>query len=272
LSQTQHECSTPMIKGYFKGNYVRCTCTSPQGQPQWYTGGQKVPGTTKDLSVSFDHSIFDRKSAIILSSSSTIDLCPQNGKYTNIRHTTTCLVSKHKINPAPNFHFIVNGQIYRGKLQNDPSVYKAEFILSPSNYVGVRKVMCTLYNTITDQSKAKQTIITIRNAPVIAFTYSPAVPEFQKGDTLRFECSASGNPPPSLTISRKAANHQLASVRRKKKQAILSYKMRPLDCLYTDVYVCSGQNNQGVTRKDLSVTVNCKYREFRCLEESFKEY
>ncbi|GFO27336.1 hypothetical protein PoB_005384100 [Plakobranchus ocellatus] len=177
-----------MIKGYFKGKYVNCICTSPQGQPQWYTGGKKVPGTTTDLWVRFDHSkpernftcksssasdagsklvvrfaFFDRKAVTIQSSSSTIDLCPHNGKYTHIRHTTTCSVSKAKINPAPAFHFIVNGKISPGKLQNDSSVYKAEFILSPTNSVGVRKITCLLHNTITDKKKIKQTIITIRS-------------------------------------------------------------------------------------------------------------
>ncbi|GFO27335.1 hypothetical protein PoB_005384000 [Plakobranchus ocellatus] len=294
-----------MIKGYFKGKYAKCICASPQGQPQWYTGGQKVPGTTKDLSVYFDHSkpernftckssptsgagsksalvvrfaFFEPNSLTIQSSSSTIDLCPHTGIYTNIRHTTTCWVSKDKISPAPDFRFTVDSVTYPGKLQNDPSVYKADFIPSPLNSIGILSVMCYVTNTITGQSQTKQTMITFRrpplyppvitfitklytgkaqDAPVVAFTYSPAVPEFQKGDTLRFECSATGNPPPSLTITRKATNQQLASVRRKLKQATLFRKLSPLDCLDTDEYVCSGQNNQGVNREEISVIVKC---------------
>ncbi|GFO36315.1 basement membrane-specific heparan sulfate proteoglycan core protein-like [Plakobranchus ocellatus] len=375
-----------MIKGYFKGKYVKCTCTSPQGQPQWYTGSQKVPGTTKDLSVSFDHSkpernftckssstsgagsklvvkfaFFEPNSVTIQSSSSTIDLCPHTGIYTNIRHTTTCWVSKDKMSPAPDLRFTVDSVTYPGKLKNDPLLYKADFLPSPFNSVGIMPVKCNFTNTITGQSQTKQMIVTFRRpplyppvitfktklytgkaqgnrvtlpagyagdmtcgtpdgfpltestrltcqtltstgaanqtkltfrpdqlsfhlddtvcncttkhvtgcyynnvsflklhityAPVVAFTYSPAVPEFQKGDTLRFECSATGNPPPSLTITRKATNQQLASVRRKLKQATLFHKLSPLDCLDTDEYVCSGQNNQGVNREEISVIV-----------------
>ncbi|GFO46642.1 hypothetical protein PoB_007314700 [Plakobranchus ocellatus] len=65
-------------------------------------------------------------------------------------------------------------------------------------------------------------------------------PEFNKGDTPTFTCTALGNPPPNLTITRKRTNQQLASVERNLKTAELAHTMDPLDCLDTDVYVCTG--------------------------------
>ncbi|GFN84770.1 cell adhesion molecule [Plakobranchus ocellatus] len=91
--------------------------------------------------------------------------------------------------------------------------------------------------------------------PVVNFYHDSASPEFNEGDTPTFTCTAQGNPPPNLTITRKRTNQQLASVQRNLKTAELTHTMEPIHCLDTDVYVCTSQNNQGVTTKEIGVGV-----------------
>ncbi|GFO46603.1 hemicentin-2 [Plakobranchus ocellatus] len=81
-------------------------------------------------------------------------------------------------------------------------------------------------------------------------------PVFYEGDTPTFNCTAQGNPPLNLTITRKRTKKQLASVRRNLK-ADMTHTMEPLGCLDTDLYVCTGQNNQGVTSKEIGAVVKC---------------
>ncbi|GFO08713.1 Down syndrome cell adhesion molecule [Plakobranchus ocellatus] len=81
--------------------------------------------------------------------------------------------------------------------------------------------------------------------------------KFNEGDTLTFTCTAQGNPPPNLTITRKRTTKQLASVQGNLKTAVLTHTIGPLDCLDTDVYVCISQNNQGVTTNEITVGVKC---------------
>ncbi|GFO08835.1 protein amalgam-like protein [Plakobranchus ocellatus] len=94
-------------------------------------------------------------------------------------------------------------------------------------------------------------------APVVTFTHDSALPEFNEGDTPTFTCTAQGNPPPNLTITRKRTNQQLASVQGNLKTTELTHTVDPLDCLDTDVYVCTGQNNQGVITMGIFVGVKC---------------
>ncbi|GFO08863.1 hemicentin-1 [Plakobranchus ocellatus] len=97
----------------------------------------------------------------------------------------------------------------------------------------------------------------ITYAPVVTFTHDSASPHFNEGDTPTFICTVQGNPPPNLTITRKRTTKQLASVQGNLKATELTHTMEPLDCLDTDVYVCTGQNNQGMTTKESIVGVKC---------------
>ncbi|GFO32211.1 neural cell adhesion molecule 1-like isoform x5 [Plakobranchus ocellatus] len=97
----------------------------------------------------------------------------------------------------------------------------------------------------------------ITYAPVITFTQDSDLSEFNVEDTPTFTCTAQGNPSPNLTLTRKRADQQLASVKGNLKTAELNHTMEPLDCLDTDVYVCSGENSQGVTTKESIVGVKC---------------
>ncbi|GFO46649.1 hypothetical protein PoB_007315400 [Plakobranchus ocellatus] len=99
----------------------------------------------------------------------------------------------------------------------------------------------------------------IEFAPVVTFIHNTALPEFNEGDTPTFICTARGNAPPNLTITRKRTNQQLASVQGNLKTAELTHTADPLDCLDTDMHVCTGQNNQDVTKKEIIVGVKCKY-------------
>ncbi|GFN98435.1 protein amalgam [Plakobranchus ocellatus] len=97
----------------------------------------------------------------------------------------------------------------------------------------------------------------ITYAPVVTFTHNSASSELNEGDTPTFTCTALGNPPPNLTLTRKRTTKQLASVQGNLKTAELTHTMEPLECLDTDVYECAGQNNQGVTSKESIVGVKC---------------
>ncbi|GFN98436.1 neural cell adhesion molecule 1 [Plakobranchus ocellatus] len=94
-------------------------------------------------------------------------------------------------------------------------------------------------------------------APVVTFSHDSASSQFNEGDTPTFTCTAQGNPPPNLTITRKRTNQHEASVQGNLKTADLVHTVDPIDCLDTDVYVCIGQNNQGVTTKESFVGVKC---------------
>ncbi|GFN84766.1 cell adhesion molecule [Plakobranchus ocellatus] len=125
----------------------------------------------------------------------------------------------------------------------------------------------------------KETSLTldVTYAPVISFTHDSASSEFNEGDTPTFTCTARGNPPPNLTVTRKRTNQQLASVQGNLKTAELTHTVEPLNCLDTDVYVCAGQNNQGVNTKEISVGVKCpqqaafKISQPRIVEVALKE-
>ncbi|GFO46620.1 endonuclease-reverse transcriptase [Plakobranchus ocellatus] len=93
------------------------------------------------------------------------------------------------------------------------------------------------------------------NAPFVTFTHNSTSSEYNEGDTPTFTCTAHGNPPPNLTLTRKRTTKQLASVQGNLKTAELTHTMEPLDCLDTDVYVCTGQNKHGVTTKEISIGV-----------------
>ncbi|GFN93543.1 fibroblast growth factor receptor 3, partial [Plakobranchus ocellatus] len=105
----------------------------------------------------------------------------------------------------------------------------------------------------------KETSLTldVNYAPVVTFTHDYGLSQFNVGDTPTFTCTAQGNPPPSLTITRKRTDQQLAGVQRNLKTTELTKIMEPLDCLNTDVYVCTGQNIQGVTTIENNVVVKC---------------
>ncbi|GFR96644.1 neural cell adhesion molecule 1 [Elysia marginata] len=91
-------------------------------------------------------------------------------------------------------------------------------------------------------------------APQVTFTKSSPSTEFNKGDNLDLTCSAQGNPDPtSLTLTRERKDDIITRVQ----AAELTYTLDSLDCLDTGVYVCSGQNSQGTTSKELSITVSC---------------
>ncbi|GFO46665.1 neural cell adhesion molecule 1 [Plakobranchus ocellatus] len=107
-----------------------------------------------------------------------------------------------------------------------------------------------------DNKEASLTI-DVAYAPVVTFTHDSASSEFNEGDMLTFTCTAQGTPPPNLTLTRKRTTTQLASVQSNLKTAEMTHTVDPLNCLDTDVYVCTGQNIQGMTIKEISVGVKC---------------
>ncbi|GFR74470.1 protein amalgam, partial [Elysia marginata] len=91
-------------------------------------------------------------------------------------------------------------------------------------------------------------------APEVTFTKSSRRTEFNKGDNLDFICSAQGHPQPtSVTLTRERTKEVLANVQK----TLLTHTLNSLDCLDTGVYVCSGQNSQGTTSREISIGVNC---------------
>ncbi|GFR90929.1 hypothetical protein ElyMa_002579800, partial [Elysia marginata] len=73
---------------------------------------------------------------------------------------------------------------------------------------------------------------------------------FNKGDNGELVCSAYSNPDPtSVTLTRVRTKKVLANVQ----SAPLVYQLTSLDCLDTDVYVCSAQNSQGTTKRGMSI-------------------
>ncbi|GFO27306.1 hypothetical protein PoB_005381100 [Plakobranchus ocellatus] len=94
------------------------------------------------------------------------------------------------------------------------------------------------------------------DGPIVTFIHN-STSEFNEGYTPTFTCTAQGNPPPNLTITRKRTNKRLASIERNFKKAELIHTIGPLDCLDTDVYVCTGQNNRNVTAIEMIVQVKC---------------
>ncbi|GFO36320.1 cell adhesion molecule, partial [Plakobranchus ocellatus] len=105
----------------------------------------------------------------------------------------------------------------------------------------------------------KETSLTldVTYPPEVKFTHNSSSSEFNEGDTLTFTCTAQGNPAPNLTITRKRTNQQLASIERNLKTAELNHTVNPLDCLDTDVYVCTSESNRGVTTNETSIKVKC---------------
>ncbi|GFR59999.1 hemicentin-2 [Elysia marginata] len=107
-------------------------------------------------------------------------------------------------------------------------------------------------------------IISVTYGPEITFIHSPIQTTFNKSDTVRFNCSVEANPDPtSVTITRARTNEILGNVQTAK----LTYTLDSLDCLDTGVYVCSGQNTQKITSREISVFVNCPQQ----LNQSFEQ-
>ncbi|GFR94443.1 vascular cell adhesion protein 1, partial [Elysia marginata] len=93
-------------------------------------------------------------------------------------------------------------------------------------------------------------------APEVTFTKSSPRTEFNKGDNFDFTCSAQGNPDPtSVILTRERNDDIIKSVQ----SAHLTHALDSLECLDTGVYICSGQNSQGTTSKEISISVNCTY-------------
>ncbi|GFR88449.1 neural cell adhesion molecule 1-like, partial [Elysia marginata] len=92
-----------------------------------------------------------------------------------------------------------------------------------------------------------------KDALEVTFTKSSPSTEFNKGDNLDLTCSAQGNPDPtSVTLTRERNDEIITRVQ----AAEMTYTLDSLDCLDTGVYVCSGQNSQGTTSKEISISVN----------------
>ncbi|GFO46644.1 vascular cell adhesion protein 1 [Plakobranchus ocellatus] len=122
--------------------------------------------------------------------------------------------------------------------------------------------------TLCYNNKETSLTLDVTYAPVVTFSHDLTSSEFTEGDTPTFTCTAQGNPPPNLTITRKITDQQLASVQGNLKTAELTHTMAPLDFLDTDVYVCIGQNIQGVTTEEINVGVKSKPEK----QESSDEY
>ncbi|KAK3789470.1 hypothetical protein RRG08_059557 [Elysia crispata] len=90
------------------------------------------------------------------------------------------------------------------------------------------------------------------DVPEVTFILDPAKITFNKGDNLELKCSGQGNPDPTLTLTTKETTDNLTNVQTTELTRTLT-----LDCMDTGVYVCSGQNNQGTNRTDISIGVRC---------------
>ncbi|KAK3706887.1 hypothetical protein RRG08_051290 [Elysia crispata] len=91
------------------------------------------------------------------------------------------------------------------------------------------------------------------NAPEITFTLDPAQTTFSKGDNLELKCSGQGNPGPTLILTTKReTTEDLTNVQAKELNHTLT-----LGCMDTGVYVCSGENNRGTNRTEISIGVRC---------------
>ncbi|GFO27332.1 neural cell adhesion molecule 1 [Plakobranchus ocellatus] len=129
-----------------------------------------------------------------------------------------------------------------------------DLVFDKSNYV--QNYTCKGVSAIGESSASTLTA-KFAYAPVVTFTHNSASSEFNEGDTPTFTCTAQGNPAPSLTLTRKRTNQQLARFRENLKTTELTHTPEPLDCLDTDVYVCAGQNVQGITTQEIFVPVKC---------------
>ncbi|KAK3791977.1 hypothetical protein RRG08_035468 [Elysia crispata] len=92
--------------------------------------------------------------------------------------------------------------------------------------------------------------------PVITFTKYSTDTTFSKGGKIKFDCSAHGNPTPTLltlTRSTQRTSEALVAVR----ATNLSFQIDFLTCVDTGVYTCSGENSQGTAAQEISVGVRC---------------
>ncbi|GFR72862.1 hypothetical protein ElyMa_005717100 [Elysia marginata] len=245
--QVSQSCLTNREQGYFIGKSARCTCrvTSdgyPRGWAQWYMK-HKTVGTKGDLVITYKKNIIDSDSVQIASASSKVNLCNNNNQV-----QVTCKISRDHVNPAPTFSFSVDGPRSQGPQpvtgSNRGNHYHSQFSLSP-DVGGQYQVTCRVTNTVTNTWHDKSIQITFKKPP-------PAPPVVTiAGLTVQ------GNPDPtSVTLSRERTKEVLATVQATE----LTHTLGPLDCLDTGVYVCSGQNAQGTTLKEISVGVRCPQR------------
>ncbi|GFR60900.1 neural cell adhesion molecule 1 [Elysia marginata] len=103
-------------------------------------------------------------------------------------------------------------------------------------------------------NKETRYTLNVLYAPEVTFTKSSPRTEFNKGDNLDFTCSGQGNPDPtSVMLTRERNDDIIKSVQ----TAHLTQALDSLECLDTGVYICSGQNSQGTTSKNISISVNC---------------
>ncbi|KAK3741882.1 hypothetical protein RRG08_065455 [Elysia crispata] len=101
-------------------------------------------------------------------------------------------------------------------------------------------------------NKETQLALNVLYAPKVTFTLDPAQTTFSKGDNLELKCSAQGNPDTTLTLTTKETIENLTNVQSTELTHTLT-----LGCMDTGVYVCSGQNNQGTNRTEISIGVRC---------------
>ncbi|KAK3730450.1 hypothetical protein RRG08_057506, partial [Elysia crispata] len=92
----------------------------------------------------------------------------------------------------------------------------------------------------------------LHDVPEVIFTLDPAQTTFSKGDNLELKCSGQGNPDPTLNLTTQETSEDLSYVQTTELTHTLT-----LDCMDTGVYVCSGQNNQGTNKTEISIGVRC---------------
>ena len=98
------------------------------------------------------------------------------------------------------------------------------------------------------------------DAPTVHFTTDSPTSTLRERGQIQFTCSVQGNPgPTSVVLTRGRDGETLGSVDTADQRAELTHILGPLSCVDTGVYVCSGQNSQGITRKKIKISVICEY-------------
>ncbi|GFS23988.1 vascular cell adhesion molecule 1, partial [Elysia marginata] len=130
-----------------------------------------------------------------------------------------------------------------------------------SDLDGTECTCTSQYDSGCYNNKETKFKLNVTYAPEVTFTKSSPSTEFNKGDNLGLTCSAQGNPDPtSVTLTRERNDDIIKRVQAAEK----THTLDSLKCLDTGVYVCSGQNSQGTTSKEISISVNCA-QQFRPL-------